>query len=56
MSSEEAAEFDRAIEAVVTPWSEAGWLDLTVVATIDWGRPLATGSDEIPRRTKTASD
>jgi len=42
MSSEEAAEFDRAIEAVVTPWSEAGWLDLTVVATIDWGRPLAS--------------
>ena len=43
MSAEEAAEFDRAIEAVVAPWREAGWLELTVVATIDWGRPLASG-------------
>jgi SAM-dependent methyltransferase len=43
MSAEEAAEFDRAIQAVVAPWSDDGWLELTVVATIDWGRPLASG-------------
>jgi SAM-dependent methyltransferase len=40
MSPEEATEFDRAIEAAVRPWVVDGWLKMTVVATITWGRPL----------------
>jgi SAM-dependent methyltransferase len=40
MTPEEADEFDRAVEAAVTPWEVDGWLEMAVVATIDWGRPL----------------
>jgi ubiquinone/menaquinone biosynthesis C-methylase UbiE len=41
MSPEEAAEFDRAVEAIVAPDVVDGMLDLPVVASIRWGRPLA---------------
>ncbi|HVX43526.1 MAG TPA: methyltransferase domain-containing protein [Mycobacteriales bacterium] len=39
MSEEEAAQFDREIEAVVAPYVRDGMLDLTIVAELNWGRP-----------------
>ncbi|HYJ68932.1 MAG TPA: class I SAM-dependent methyltransferase [Nocardioidaceae bacterium] len=41
MSPEEAAAFDRAVEDVVRPYAVDGLLELPVVASIRWGRPLA---------------
>lgn len=41
MSSQEAAAFDRAIEETVRPWSVDAALEMTVAATLAWGRPLA---------------
>ena len=45
MSPEETTEFDRAIEAAVRPWVFDGWLEMTVVATITWGRPTRARRD-----------
>jgi ubiquinone/menaquinone biosynthesis C-methylase UbiE len=39
MPDEEAAAFDDAVTGLVTPWAVDGMLDLSVVATIVWGRP-----------------
>ena len=41
MTPEEAAAFDRAATKVIAPYEVAGWLDLTVVAEITWGRVRA---------------
>ena len=41
MTPEEAAAFDRAATEVIAPYEVAGWLDLTVVAEITWGRVRA---------------
>jgi ubiquinone/menaquinone biosynthesis C-methylase UbiE len=41
MSADEAAAFDRAVERMVRPYAVGGMLDLTIVATVRWGRPLA---------------
>jgi hypothetical protein len=41
MSVAEAAAFDRAVEEAVGPYAVDGVLDLPVVASIRWGRPLA---------------
>lgn len=41
MSAAEAAEFGRAVERIVAPWSVDGMLALPVVATVTWGRPVA---------------
>ncbi len=40
MSPEEAAEFGRAVEAAVRPWSEGDMLRLPIVAELTWGRPV----------------
>jgi SAM-dependent methyltransferase len=47
MPAAEATEFDRAVEAAVGPWAVDGWLEMAVVATIDWGRPLDPTGAEI---------
>lgn len=39
MPADEAAEFDAAVTDLVTPWAADGVLDLSVVATVVWGRP-----------------
>jgi ubiquinone/menaquinone biosynthesis C-methylase UbiE len=41
MSAVEASEFDRAVEEVVRPYAIDDVLELPVVASIRWGRPLA---------------
>jgi SAM-dependent methyltransferase len=41
MSDGEVATFDRAVEEVVQPYAVDGTLELSIVATIRWGRPLA---------------
>jgi hypothetical protein len=41
MSTAEAAEFARAVEEIVRPYTAGGSLELPVVASIRWGRPLA---------------
>ncbi|HEY1178272.1 MAG TPA: hypothetical protein VGF17_19125, partial [Phytomonospora sp.] len=41
MPAGEAADFDREVREVVAPWVADGALDLKVVATVVWGRPLA---------------
>jgi SAM-dependent methyltransferase len=41
MPKEESGAFDRAIEQAVLPYSANGMLEMTVVATITWGRPVA---------------
>jgi SAM-dependent methyltransferase len=41
MPEEESAAFDRAIEQAVLPYATGGMLEMRVVATITWGRPLA---------------
>jgi SAM-dependent methyltransferase len=41
MPEEESAAFDRAIEQAVGPYATDGMLEMTVVATITWGRPAA---------------
>jgi ubiquinone/menaquinone biosynthesis C-methylase UbiE len=41
MSAAEAEAFDRAVERTVAPYAVDGTLELTVVATVGWGRPLA---------------
>jgi ubiquinone/menaquinone biosynthesis C-methylase UbiE len=41
MSAAEVAEFDRAVEHIVRPYTVDGMLDLSIVATVRWGRPLA---------------
>jgi ubiquinone/menaquinone biosynthesis C-methylase UbiE len=42
MSADEAAEFDGAVERAVAPYALDGMLELPIVATVRWGRPLAT--------------
>lgn len=39
MPDDEAAAFDAAVTGLVAPWAVDGVLDLSVVATIVWGRP-----------------
>ncbi|GIG70949.1 class I SAM-dependent methyltransferase [Phytomonospora endophytica] len=41
MPAEEAADFDREVREVVAPFVVDGGLDLKVVATVVWGKPLA---------------
>jgi SAM-dependent methyltransferase len=41
MPEEESVAFDRAIEQAVRPYATDGVLEMTVVATISWGRPVA---------------
>lgn len=40
MSPDESTAFDRAIEDVVRPWAVDDQLDMNIVATLSWGRPL----------------
>jgi len=40
MTPEEAAEFGASIRAAVAPWSQDAHLEMPVVATVDWGRPI----------------
>ena len=40
MPAREAAEFDRAVERVVRPWARDDILELKIVATLAWGRPV----------------
>jgi SAM-dependent methyltransferase len=40
MPPAEAAAFDHAVARVVAPWETDGWLDMTVVADVTWGRVL----------------
>jgi SAM-dependent methyltransferase len=40
MPAEEAAEFDAAVEAAVSPYAKDGVLALTIEAELTWGRPL----------------
>jgi len=42
MPPEEAAAFDRAITEMVAPYETDGWLDLTVLAEVTWGRVALT--------------
>jgi uncharacterized protein YndB with AHSA1/START domain/SAM-dependent methyltransferase len=42
MPPEEAAAFDRAITEIVAPYETDGWLDLTVLAEVTWGRVAVT--------------
>jgi SAM-dependent methyltransferase len=42
MPPEEAAAFDRAISEIVAPYETDGWLDLTVLAEVTWGRVAVT--------------
>jgi SAM-dependent methyltransferase len=44
MPPEEAAAFDRAITEIVAPYQTDGWLDLTVLAEVTWGRVAVTAS------------
>lgn len=39
MSRQEALDFDRAVEAVVRPFAGDGVVELSIVATLTWGRP-----------------
>jgi trans-aconitate methyltransferase len=39
MSPQEAAAFDRAVEAAVRPWADGDTLRLPIVAELIWGRP-----------------
>lgn len=41
MRAEESAAFDRAITDVVAPHASGGVLEMTVVADLTWGRPVA---------------
>jgi SAM-dependent methyltransferase len=41
MPEEESVAFDRAIEQAVRPYATDGILEMNVVATITWGRPMA---------------
>jgi len=38
MPAQEATAFDRAVHEVVAPYESGGWLDLTIVADVTWGR------------------
>ncbi len=39
MSAQEARDFDLTVERIVRPWARDDMLELTVVATLTWGRP-----------------
>lgn len=39
MTPAEAADFDAAVEEAVRPYAKDGWLDLTIRAELNWGRP-----------------
>jgi hypothetical protein len=41
MSAAECAAFDRAVEQVVAPYATDGLLEMSVVAELTWGRPVA---------------
>ena len=41
MPAEEAAAFDRAVAEIVAPYATDGWLDMTIVAGVTWGRVLS---------------
>ncbi len=49
MSPAEATAFDRGVEEVVRPWSVGGVLEITVVATLAWGRPRTPAAAGGPR-------
>ena len=40
MSEQESSDFDRAVERIVQPWATDDTLELKIVASITWGRPL----------------
>jgi SAM-dependent methyltransferase len=42
MPGQEAADFDRAVEEVVSPYASDGILSMTIVADLTWGRILAS--------------